>query len=355
LERGLECIRWLQGFRSPVLDLAMRGFSALGNESFFLLLFPFLYWCLDSRLGLRVSVVYFLSGWLNHALKQALAQPRPMDLAAGINLVEQSGYGLPSGHAQGAVVLWGLLALEAVRRGAPARSGGASRWVWAPAALLMLGIGLSRVYLGVHFPTDVLAGWAVGAVVLAAAAWALGRLPERLRRSDLPAREAPRRLPDRRSRSGLPVRRSRPGLPVRRSRPGPLAWWAWIPIAGLLAGAALALLPQKDSVAMVAGMLGFLTGHLLRRGLWNLGEEGSLLQRLLRLPAGLVVLLGLYLGLKRLFPAQGQALYLPLRFVRYLLAGGWAALGAPLLFRWIGLARLSAPDSSPGPGGTNRS
>ncbi|OHD27152.1 MAG: hypothetical protein A2064_04445 [Spirochaetes bacterium GWB1_66_5] len=310
MEWGLECIRWLQGWRNPVLDLAMRGLSALGNESFFLLLFPFLYWCLDSRLGLRVSVVYFLSGWLNQALKQALAQPRPADLAAGINLVEQSGYGLPSGHAQGAVVLWGLLALLAVRRGA-------GRWVWAPAALLSLSIGLSRAYLGVHFPTDVLGGWAVGAVVLAAA-WALGRLP-------VPAWAA--RLP----------------------------WWAGIPIAGLLACAALALFPEKDSVAMVAGMLGFLVGHFLRRGLWPGGEEGSPLRRLLRLPAGLIVLLGLYLGLKRLFPAQGQALYLPLRFVRYLLAGGWAALGAPLLFRWIGLARLSAPGSPPGPGGTSRS
>ncbi len=310
MEWGLECIRWLQGWRSPVLDLAMRGLSALGNESFFLLLFPFLYWCLDSRLGLRVSVVYFLSGWLNHALKQALAQPRPADLAAGIALVEQSGYGLPSGHAQGAVVLWGLLALLAVRRGA-------GRWVWAPAVLLMLGVGLSRVYLGVHFPTDVLGGWAVGAAVLAAA-WALGRLPV-------------------------------PAWPTR------LPWWTGIPIAGLLAGAALALFPEKDSVAMVAGMLGFLVGHFLRRGLWSGDQEGGLPRRLLRLPAGLVVLLGLYLGLKRLFPAQGQALYLPLRFVRYLLAGGWVSLGAPLLFRWIGLARLSAPGSPPGPGATSRS
>jgi undecaprenyl-diphosphatase len=106
---------------------------------------------------------------------------------------------------------------------------------------------------------------------------------------------------------------------------------------------------------MVAGMLGFLVGHFLRRGLWPGGEEGSPLRRLLRLPAGLVVLLGLYLGLKRHFPVQGQAMYLPLRFVRYLLAGGWAALGAPLLFRWIGLARLSAPGSLPGPDGTSRS
>jgi undecaprenyl-diphosphatase len=313
-------IRWLQGFRGPALDLTMKGLSFLGNEGFFLLLFPFLYWSLDSRLGLRLAVVFFLSSWLNHALKQALAQPRPMDLAAGINLVEQSGYGLPSGHAQGAVVLWGLLALQAVLRGA-------RRWLWAPAALLMLGIGVSRVYLGVHFPTDVLAGWVVGVVVLGVAAWVLGRLP---------ASAEPRGLSGARPRGRVEA----PSAALCRRLP----WWAWIPAAGLLGGVALALLPEKDSVAMVAAMWGFLTAHLLRRRFFPGGEEGTVAQRLLRLPVGLAVLLGLYLGLKSLFPGEGQTLYLPLRFARYLLAGAWAALGAPLLFRRIGLAeRLPRP------------
>ena len=289
----------------------MKGFSFLGNESFFLVLFPFLYWCLDSRLGLRLAVVYFLSGFLNFELKQSLAQPRPAVLSPGINLVEQSGYGLPSGHAQGAVVLWGLLALHAVSRGA-------RRWIWAPAALLMLAIGLSRVYLGVHFPTDVLAGWAVGALVLGAAAWVLGHLPA--------GGQDP----------GLEVRRAGAVSPARARR---LPWWAWIPIAALLGAAALALRPEKDSVAMVAGLWGFLTGHLLRRRFWNGGEGGTLIQRLLRLPAGGAVLLALYLGLKRVFPAEGQALYLLLRFLRYALVGAWVALGAPLLFRPLGLAR----------------
>jgi hypothetical protein len=65
------------------------------------------------------------------------------------------------------------------------------------------------------------------------------------------------------------------------------------------------------------------------------------LQRLLRFPAGLVVLLGLYLGLKALLPAEGQPLYLLFRFVRYALIGFWAGYGAPWLFRLLGLARRS--------------
>ena len=60
-------------------------------------------------------------------------------------------------------------------------------------------------------------------------------------------------------------------------------------------------------MAMVAGIWGFLTGHLLRRRLFPNGEQASLSQRLLRLPAGLVVLLALYLGLQRLLPAEAPA------------------------------------------------
>ncbi len=317
----------------------MKGLSALGSEGFFLVLFPFLYWCLDSRLGLRLAVVYFLSSFLNHALKQVLAQPRPADLLPGIALVEQPGYGLPSGHAQGAVVLWGLLTVQAVRRGALARSCGVGRWLWAPAALLMLGIGLSRVYLGVHFPTDVLAGWAIGAAVLAAAAGVLRRLEVRTGAS-APARAGAGARAPSRARVPSPIRapaRS-PALAPARAPMRRLPWWVGIPIMGLLAGAALLLVPEKDSLAMVAAMWGFASGHLLRRRLLGGGEEGTAGQRLLRLPAGLAVLLGLYLGLKSLFPAEGQSLYLPLRFARYALAGAWASLGAPLLFRWLGLA-----------------
>jgi len=275
----------------------MKGFTFLGDEEFFLLLFPFLYWCLDSRLGLRLAVLFFLSGYLNYILKQALARPRPFELAPGINLIEEPGYGLPSGHAQGAVVLWGLLALH-----------GRRRWLWAPAVALMLAVGLSRVYLGVHFPTDVLGGWLVGAAVLAASAWVLRRLADH--------RQAAFYLP---------------------ARPSRLPWWAWILVASLSAGAALAALPDKDTVAMIAALWGFGIGYILLRRFFPGGEGGTLIQRLLRLPLGLAVLLGLYLGLKPLFPAEGQALYLPLRFVRYALVGAWGALGAPLLFRRIGL------------------
>ena len=278
----------------------MKGLTFLGSEPFFLLLFPFLYWCLDSRLGLRLALISFLSGYLNHALKQAFAQPRPFTLAPGIDLVREYGYGLPSGHAQGAVVLWGLLAWQARRR-----------WVWVPAAALMLAVGVSRVYLGVHFPTDVLGGWLAGALLLAASIAALKWL------------------------SGRSLK---------------LPWWAWLLAVSLLAALALLAFSDSQAAAMVAALWGFAVGYLLRRRFFPDGEGGTVPQRLLRLPLGLVVLLGLYLGPRALFPASGGAWYLGLRFLRYALVGLWAALGAPLLFRWVGLAPSGDPRAPGGPG-----
>ena len=61
---------------------------------------------------------------------------------------EESSFGLPSGHAQNAVVVWGMLALW-IRK----------TWAWIAGVIIILLIGLSRIYLGVHFPTDVLGGW----------------------------------------------------------------------------------------------------------------------------------------------------------------------------------------------------
>jgi membrane-associated phospholipid phosphatase len=285
---GLELIRQAQSVRSPALDLAFRGITFLGNEEFFLLLFPFLYWCIDSRLGFRLGVLFFVSGYLNFALKSLLAQPRPFELVPGINLVQETGYGLPSGHAQSAVLLWGLLT-----------HAGRKRWLWAPASALMLLIGFSRVYLGVHFPTDVLAGWLIGAVLLGAAVL-------------LPHLTA--------------------GARIRLPR------WVWLAAMSLLAAVSLLALATKDTVSVIAAFWGFVAGYALLSRSPAADASGSILQRLLRLPAGLVVLLGLYLGLKALFPAEGQPLYLVFRFLRYALIGFWAGYGAPWLFRLLGLA-----------------
>ncbi|RDZ27979.1 phosphatase PAP2 family protein [Lysobacter silvisoli] len=97
------------------------------------------------------------SGLLNLAAKQAFARDRP---SLWESVAPEHNYSFPSGHAMGSATLACVLVLLAWR----------TRWRW-PLAVLMTAfvvlVGLSRVYLGVHYPSDILAGWAV------ATAWAV--------------------------------------------------------------------------------------------------------------------------------------------------------------------------------------
>ncbi|MHB1086567.1 MAG: phosphatase PAP2 family protein [Minisyncoccota bacterium] len=105
-------------------------------------------------IGLGVAVFGALaSSWL---LKILIARPRPMH-----TLVEVSGYSLPSMHAAVAVALYGYLIFATLRLLHPPHH--RAPWAAALAAIALL-IGLSRIYLKVHYATDVLAGFMLGAL-----------------------------------------------------------------------------------------------------------------------------------------------------------------------------------------------
>lgn len=105
---------------------------------------------------------------LNLALKQIFAAPRP-DLLPHLDIV--TSYSFPSGHAVGNLIFFGAIAMLGRRRAD-----------WIVAAIYIVGIGVSRVWLGVHWPSDVLAGWVEGVGwLLFCAAW----LPQAQRPVDI--------------------------------------------------------------------------------------------------------------------------------------------------------------------------
>src|SRR3712207_5849483 len=136
----------------------MQFFSLLGNEEFYLLLIPILYWCVDARIGLRLGFMLLISNGIVDILKLSFHSARPYWHDPHVQaLYTESSFGLPSGHAQNGVVVWGGLAASLRKR-----------WVWTGSIAVVLLISLSRVYLGVHFPADVIAGWVVGVILLLA-------------------------------------------------------------------------------------------------------------------------------------------------------------------------------------------
>ncbi|WP_435346914.1 phosphatase PAP2 family protein [Haloarchaeobius sp. HRN-SO-5] len=136
---------------------AVAAVTALGDPAVLTLLLALVYWLYRRDATATVVGYAFVAFAVTLLLKNGLAMPRPPE---SVHRIETSGYGFPSGHAIAGVVVYGGLALE---------------FDWldeSPKALAMgvvaVSVGLSRVALGVHYLGDVLVGFGVGAVVLAA-------------------------------------------------------------------------------------------------------------------------------------------------------------------------------------------
>ena len=154
----------------PWLRFAMNDITALGGWTVLTLVtvaaIGFL--LVERRWWLAAFVVAATAGGaaLNTLLKASYARPRP-DIVS--HLVEVSTASFPSGHAMNSAVIY--LTLGALGSRA-ARGPAARRYLMGVAVLLTLLIGFSRVFLGVHWPTDVIAGWVAGAA-WASLCWAV--------------------------------------------------------------------------------------------------------------------------------------------------------------------------------------
>jgi membrane-associated phospholipid phosphatase len=147
----MDIIQWLQSFQSPALTALVRGITALGSEQLFLVALPLLYWLWRKEEVRRLIFILLPVYFLGMTIKVLAHVPRP----EGLRLADAVGYSFPSGHAFGSTVFWGFLA-TVVRR----------RWFTIFAIALVAAIALSRLYLGVHWPTDVAAGIAMSCAAL---------------------------------------------------------------------------------------------------------------------------------------------------------------------------------------------
>jgi undecaprenyl-diphosphatase len=158
-------LQWLASHRSPGLDEIMLEITSLGNGTFLILLAAIVavfLWLTSHRWSASVLIVGVIGGQiLSRMLKLAFDRDRP----SVIGWVDQvSSPSFPSGHAMGSFVAYGAVAYLVARlEPTPALR----RFTWAVAAFLILAIGVSRMYLGVHYPSDVLAGFTAGLAWLA--------------------------------------------------------------------------------------------------------------------------------------------------------------------------------------------
>ena len=171
---GIEFIKTIRQIESPGLTALMKIISFFGSGYFFTPIILFIFWCIDEKKGLRMGVLILVSAWINSFLKSLFRHPRPFNIEPSLGLATVSGYGFPSGHAQMsfiffilAAVWFGHLFTEKKPMVFIQRIHFRRIILRAFTSFIILAIGFTRLYLGVHFPTDVLAGWLLGSVILA--------------------------------------------------------------------------------------------------------------------------------------------------------------------------------------------
>lgn len=155
------CITYfVQSFDPKWFQNLMVICNGLDRFEFYALLTAFIWWKYGMRAGLHLFYVLFVSRIVNASLKNLFAMPRPFLEDANVGLVYVEGYGFPSGGAQTAVLLAGLFFLYA-RKVFPWKK----RTFWWVAFGYVGLVSFSRLYLGVHYPVDIVGGWIIGLVL----------------------------------------------------------------------------------------------------------------------------------------------------------------------------------------------
>lgn len=151
----MDFLYFLEGLRTPWLDAIVSALTHLGGETVFLVAALVVFWCVDKRQGYYLLSVGFMGTLVNQFLKITCRIPRPWVRDPKFTIVEAAredatGYSFPSGHSTSSVGTFGVIATDA-----------RNRWVQFVSVALCVLIPLTRLYLGVHTPADVLVGSAI--------------------------------------------------------------------------------------------------------------------------------------------------------------------------------------------------
>ena len=156
----MQVLYWFESIRTPLLDNIMLALTEFGGETAFLVAALVFYWCVDKRKGYYLMSVGFVGTVANQFLKIACRVPRPWVRDPEFTIVEAAregagGYSFPSGHSQTSVGTFGAIAVTAKQK-----------WLRYGAAAIAVIVPITRMYLGVHTPADVLVGSGMAVLLL---------------------------------------------------------------------------------------------------------------------------------------------------------------------------------------------
>lgn len=176
----VQLMEWLQAHLGPAAVRVISAFSILGEEELLILLFGAIYWGISKKKGRTIGLSVLLGIIAGTSIKNIFLRRRPYFDNAGIQVlrpvepdadlydISAQGYSFPSLHSTNAATAYGGIAYQVKKR-----------WMMILMSLFMLMTGVSRVCVGVHYPTDVLAGWCVGLAAVFLAPWLEAKIRNR--------------------------------------------------------------------------------------------------------------------------------------------------------------------------------
>lgn len=152
----LDILMYLQSIRNELLTGIFTFFTICTEVPVITVLTAMLYWCINKKAGQRILFALAGSLNINVAVKDIVKMPRPIGTKGLISLRTQTatGYSFPSGHTQTATTFWTSMITQFK-----------NIWIYIIGILMILGAGISRLYLAVHWPMDVIVGWILGIIL----------------------------------------------------------------------------------------------------------------------------------------------------------------------------------------------
>ncbi|MDI6452297.1 phosphatase PAP2 family protein [Peloplasma aerotolerans] len=274
----LDIVKWIQSFRNPVFDWLFYIITQIGDQYVFIAAAVIIYWTIDKKFAHKFVFTFMVSAIVNSGIKELFKRVRPFYLP-GVETEPHwntDGYAFPSGHAQAAGVL-GYTLYDVSKKTQ-------KKWVWYIGIAILILVPLSRVYLGQHYLSDVIVGVVLSFVI----AHFVFKLVDKM---------------------------------------GDDEHIYTLMLAPIFI-ALLFFVKNHDLYIAAGGFVGFACGYYLEKKYVSYEVKNILWIQVLKVVIGLIIALAIKEGFKMIFP---DVLFFD--FVRYLLIGVWAALGAPYVFK----------------------